>query len=272
MDTTSDDIRRIEVAPGVRLAVKVGGTPGKPVLVFSNSLAADMGSWDEVAERLAPHARIVRYDARGHGRSDVPGGPVTLADLGRDVLALLDALGIGKAAVCGLSLGGMTGMWLAIHAPQRVTGLALANTAASFPPPTLWRERADAARASGSVAGFVEPTLGRWFTAGFRAAAPDRVAAIGRAIAATPAAGYAAACEVLAETDLLPELGRIACPTLVIAGQHDPSSPPARGEEIVAAVPGATLVTLDAAHLSAVEAPDAFASHVIRFVSGLSST
>lgn len=266
MDAATHDIRHIEVAPGLRLAVAVSGTEGKPALVFSNSLAADMSTWDEVAERLAPHAHIVRYDTRGHGRSDVPAGPWAIDQLGQDVLAVMDALGIGKAVVCGLSLGGLTAMWLGIHAGARTSGLVLANTAASFPPAQMWRDRAEAAW-EGGVGQFVEPTLARWFTGGFRRKAPERVAEIGRIIAATPPAGYAGSCEILAATDLLPELGRIACPVRVIAGMHDPSTPPARGQEIAAAIPGAEIVSLDAAHLSAVEAKDAFAEVLIDFMS-----
>lgn len=265
------DIRAIAVEPGVRLAVRVEGSEGKPALVFSNSLAADMSTWDKVATRLAPHARIIRYDTRGHGRSDVPQGPCDIARLGRDVIGLLDALRIETAVLCGLSLGGLTGLWLGVHAPERLSGLVLANTAASFPPASMWQDRAKAARASGSVADLVEPTLSRWFTPAFRAAHPDEVAQVGAVIGATPAAGYAAACEVLAGTDLSGDLPRIAVPTCVVVGAHDPSTPPARGAELQAGIPGAHLVSLDAAHLSCVEAADAFADTLIAFLSRVAS-
>ncbi|TCT06086.1 3-oxoadipate enol-lactonase [Aquabacter spiritensis] len=267
MDAATDT-HRIAVAPGVHLAVKVSGTPGKPALVFSNSLAADMSSWDAVADRLAPHARIVRYDTRGHGASDAPQGPYDIAMLGGDALAVMDALGITRAVFCGLSLGGLTGMWLGAHAGDRLAGLVLANTAANFPPAQMWLDRAEGARRDG-LAALVEPTLARWFTAAYRAAQPARVAKVGAAIAATPVEGYAASCGLLGATDLLPSLGEISCPTLVIAGAHDPSTPPARAAEIAAAVPGAELVTLDAAHLSAVEAGDAFAEALTAFLSRL---
>lgn len=141
--------QRIEVEPGVRLAVSVSGTPDKPAIVFSNSLAASFGMWDEVAERLAPHAHLVRYDTRGHGQSDAPESLYTIERLGGDVLAVLDALKISRAAVCGVSLGGLTAMWLGIHASDRMSGLVLANTAANFPPETMWHDRAATARTRG---------------------------------------------------------------------------------------------------------------------------
>jgi 3-oxoadipate enol-lactonase len=180
----------IEVRPGLRLAVEVVGPPDAMPIVFSNSLAADMRMWDEVADRLGPATRTVRYDTRGHGRSDVPQDGYTLAALGEDVLAIMDALRIERALVCGLSLGGLAAQWLAVNAPDRVSGLVLANTAASFPPPSLWEERARNARHSG-IDQFVEPTLGRWFTPRFRTEHPARVAAIGDVIRATSVSGYA---------------------------------------------------------------------------------
>ncbi len=266
MDAASNTDLRIEVAPGMRLAVEVSGTPGKPALIFSNSLAADISTWDEVTERLAPHAYIVRYDTRGHGRSDVPAGPYAVDRLGKDLIAVMDGLGIARATVCGVSLGGLTGMWIGAHAGDRLTGLVLANTAASFPPAQMWLDRAVGARKDG-LAQLVAPTLSRWFSEQFRAANPQRVAQVGDIIGATPPEGYAACCELLGSTDLLGELGTIICPVLVIAGAHDPSTPPARGAEIAAAIAGAEMVTLDAAHLSAVEAPDAFAEAVNAFLS-----
>ncbi|MBB6309070.1 3-oxoadipate enol-lactonase [Xanthobacter tagetidis] len=258
-------LRHVEVEPGVRLAVSApddAGSAGAPTVVFSNSLAADMGMWDEVAALVSPHARLVRYDTRGHGRSDAPDGPYSLAVLAADLAAVMDALDIRCAVICGLSLGGFTGMRLAIDAPERVAGLVLANTAASFPPAAMWHDRARAARADG-LAPLVAPTLERWFTPQFRSARPERVAQIGATIGAVSGEGYASCCEVLAAEDILAELGGIACPTRVLVGRHDPSTPPARGEEIAAAIPGADLVALDGAHLSAVEAGAAFADAVL---------
>lgn len=271
MNIAVRDLQHIEVEPGVRLAVRVSGATDKPAIVFSNSLASDMGMYDEVAERLAADARLICYDTRGHGRSDAPERGYSIERLGRDVIAILDALKVERAVVCGTSLGGLTAIWLGIHAPDRVSGLLPANTAANFPPETLWRERAATVRAN-SVASLVQGSLERWVTAGYRAKNPARVEQLGRMIETTTPAGYAGCCDVLAETDLLPELSTIACPVRVIAGLQDPSTPPSRAEEIVSAIKGAEVVTLEAAHISAVEAPDAFASAVRGFLPSTEKT
>lgn len=265
MNVAVREIQHIEVESGIRLAVSVSGAPGKPAIVFSNSLAASFGMWDEVAERLAPHAHLVRYDARGHGQSDAPEHGYTIERLGGDVLAILDALKIQRAVICGVSLGGLTAMWLGIHAPDRVNGLIPANTAANFPPETMWRDRAATARSSG-VASFVQPSLERWVTSGFREKNVARVSELASMIAGTSPAGYAGCCEVLATTNVLPFLPQIAVPARVVAGRYDPSTPPARSEEIASNIPGADLVTLDAAHISAVEAPGEFAATVRDFL------
>ncbi|MFK4539717.1 3-oxoadipate enol-lactonase [Bradyrhizobium ottawaense] len=256
---------RVAVDPGVALEVEVTGAKGRPHLVLSNSLGANRAMWDELVQRLRPVARIVRYDNRGHGRSDAPRAPLTLDRLGRDVLALMDHLQIERAVFCGLSLGGLIGMWLGANAPRRMDGLILANTAANFPPSDLWTGRAATVRSSG-MAPLVDSTLERWFTRRFRGAAPTRVAEIGRALLATSVEGYASCCEVLAQSDMLSDLSRITCPVRVIAGQHDPSTPPSRGSEIAARIAGADMITLDAAHLSCIEAADAFAGAVQEFL------
>lgn len=265
MNIAVRDVQSIEVEAGVRLAVSVSGVLDKPAIVFSNSLAASYEMWDEIEYRLAPHACLVRYDTRGHGRSDAPEDGYTIETLGQDVLAVLDKFEISRAIICGVSLGGLTAMWLGIHAPDRVSGLILANTAANFPPEKMWRDRAATARSSG-VGSFVQPSLERWVTSGYRDKHVSRVDELAAMIAGTSPAGYAGCCEVLAATNVLPDLSRISCPVRVIAGQHDPSTPPARAEEVDAAIPQADLVTLDAAHISCVEAPDAFAEAVRDFL------
>jgi 3-oxoadipate enol-lactonase len=266
MPTVSGHIERIEVEPGVSLAVDIAPPSAKPVVMLSNSIGAGLGMWDEFVERMSDQARIIRYDARGHGSSDVPAGPYTIERLGRDVLAILDTLDVQRAIFCGLSLGGLTGMWLGAAHAERLAGLVLANTAANFPPATMWQERAAAVRVSG-MGPLVGATLDRWFTKPFQERSPDRVADIGKMFAATPAEGYAGCCAVLADADLKPRLRNITTPVRVICGKHDPSTPPARGEELVASLPKADMVTLDAAHISAVEAPDAFAEAVRQFMS-----
>ena len=266
MASLSARIERIEVEPGVRLAVDAMPASSKPVLMLSNSIGASMTMWDEFVERMSDSVRIIRYDTRGHGLSDVPAGPYTIERLGQDAVAILDALDIRRTIFCGLSLGGLTGMWLGAARSERLAGLILANTAANFPPATMWQERAAAVRANG-MESLVGATLDRWFTKSFQTRHPDRLAELGQMIGATPAEGYAGCCEVLAVADLKPRLAEITRPVRVICGQHDPSTPPARGEEIVASIASADMVVLDAAHISAVEAPDAFSEAVNQFLS-----
>jgi 3-oxoadipate enol-lactonase len=258
----------IEAAPGMRLAVSVTGVPDAPAIVLANSLASDMEMWTEVSALLAPHAKLVRYDTRGNGQSDAPSSGYSLDALTQDLAVLLDALALDKVVVCGLSLGGLTALNFARLAPKRVRGLVAANSAMHFPPAQMWRDRAALVLRQG-MADMVEPTLARWFTPAFRAEAPERVAKIAAAIAATPPAGYAGLCGVLADADLRGTLGAIACPTLIIAGRQDPSTPPACSVEIAQAIPNAVLKELDAAHLSAVEAPQSFADAVLGFVRSL---
>lgn len=260
--------RMIETAPGVRLAVSVTGAPDAPAILLANSLASDMGMWAEVSALLAPHAKLVRYDTRGNGQSDAPSSGYSLEALTQDLTALLDALALDKVVICGLSLGGLTAMNFARLAPERVRGLVAANSATHFPPAQMWRDRATLVLQQG-MADMVEPTLARWFTPAFRAEAPERVADIAVAIAATPPAGYAGLCSVLADADLRGTLNSIACPALIIAGRQDPSTPPACSAEITQAIPKAVLKELDAAHLSAVEASQPFADAVLGFVRSL---
>jgi 3-oxoadipate enol-lactonase len=266
MNKTSDgSVFRVSVEPGVAIAVEICGPADGPIVIFGNSLAADRGMWDEVVERLVPFARIIRYDARGHGQSGVPIGPVKLEDLGRDVLKIMNHLGIDRAVFCGLSLGGLTGMWLGANASERFSGLVLANTAPSFPPPDMWKERAATARTSG-ICPLVQPTLDRWLTKRFQETKRERAAVIGKMIGSTSVEGYIALCGVLAGSDQKQSLSQIPCPVLVVVGEHDPSTPPARGKEIVSELSNAKLLTLDAAHLSPVEAPDTFAANLRDFV------
>lgn len=264
MIAASQTAQLIEVEPGIRLSVVAAAPSDKPVLLLSNSIGASFEMWDEFAACAGERFRLIRYDTRGHGRSSVPLGPYTIDRLGRDVIGILDALNAERAIVCGLSLGGLTAMWLGAAFPERVSGLILANTAASFPPPGLWRERAAAVRAEG-MAPLVTATLDRWFTRAFQAAQPERVAEIGRMVGATPPEGYAACCEVLAATNLTKDLSAITCKVQVICGAHDRSTPPSRGEELVTAIAGATMVTLDTAHISAIESAEQFANTVLKF-------
>jgi 3-oxoadipate enol-lactonase len=246
----------IDIDEEVTLHVSLNMAPHKPVIVFSNSLGADLRMWDGQLQEICDHASVVRYDQRGHGRSTTPREAFTIRELGTDVIRLLDRLEVEKVIFCGLSLGGLTGQWLGIHHPERLSGLILVNTASSFPA-DVWVERAAQARAGG-MQPLVDATLKRWFTEGFAARCPGEVGRVREMILGTNPNGYAACGDVLRTADIAGEIRRIQCPVRVIAGRYDPATPPARSEEIVRAVPGAELVTLEAAHICPVEAAKPF--------------
>jgi 3-oxoadipate enol-lactonase len=203
--------------------------------------------------------RIVRFDHRGHGRSPVPDGPYEIGDLGRDVIALLDRLGIEGGSYCGLSIGGMVGQWLAINAPERIERLILICTAAYLPEAaSVYGERAAAVRSAGTPEVVADAVIARWFTPSWATANPDIVARHRAMIAGTAAEGYAGCCEAIAAFDARAGLGAITAPTLVISGAEDPSIPAAHGRAIADAIPGARFELLDgAAHLASVERPAA---------------
>jgi 3-oxoadipate enol-lactonase len=235
----------------------VTGPEDAPALVLSNSLGSTLATWDPQAEALAERFRLIRYDTRGHGESPVLPGPYEVADIARDLLDLLDHLGIERAHVAGLSLGGMTGMWLGVHAPERLDRLILLCTSAKLGPPEMWADRARTVRAEGTQA-VADAGVGRWLTDGFRERHPDTAEWLRAMIAAQPDAGYAEGCGVIERMDQLADLPEISALTLVIAGAQDPATPPEHAERIVAAIPGARLEVLDpAAHLANVEQPEA---------------
>jgi 3-oxoadipate enol-lactonase len=238
----------------VELNHRLNGPHDAPVVVFSNSLGASLEMWAPQVPALSIGFRVLRYDQRGHGDSPVPPGPYDLADLGRDLLDLLDRNEIERAHFVGLSMGGATGMWLAANAPERIERLVLLCTSARFGTPDTWRERAEAVREHGTES-VADAGLGRWFTDGFREAQPEVVARYRAMIAAQPDEGYAECCGALERLDIRDELAGIAAPTLVIAGAQDPATPPDPDAKLLAErISGARLEVLDpAAHLANVE-------------------
>jgi 3-oxoadipate enol-lactonase len=233
------------------------GPEDAPVVVFSNSLGTRGEMWDAQAAALSGHLRVLRYDTRGHGRSPVPTGPYSMAELGGDVIALLDRLGLERASFCGLSIGGMTAMWLGVNAPERIDRLVICCTAMQLPPPGTWTDRAAQVRAEGMGA-VVEATMERWFTPGFPKRKPEVVERIRKTFLSTPPEGYAGCCEALAEFDMRGELGAVRAPVLVIAGEDDPVGTPERAAAIGEEVPDSRVVVLpNARHLAAVEQADA---------------
>jgi 3-oxoadipate enol-lactonase len=229
---------------------RLDGPEDADVLVLSNSIGTTLEVWDRVVPAFAGRHRVVRYDHPADANS-VP----MLAD---GLPALLDELGLRRVSICGLSIGGAVGMWLAATAPERVERLVLACTSARFGPPSGYRERAALVRAEG-MAAVADVSMERWFTTRFADTARYRAMLV-----STPAETYAGTCEALAAWDFRDRLGEIAAPTLVIAGAEDPATPPAHAELIAAGIPGAQLLVLeDAAHFAQVERPEAFAEAVL---------
>lgn len=239
-----------------------------PWLMLSHSLATDLTLWDEQMAVLSERFRVLRFDTRGHGASSAPAIPYDFAMLTADVLGLMDALDVGRAHFVGVSMGGMIAQQVALAAPERIDRLVLASTTSRYPPEAkaLWRQRIEAVTASG-VEPLVTPTLERWFTPAFRTARPDMMERIGRLIRATAPAGYIGSCHAISNLATINALPRIACPTLVIAGADDVGTPPAMGQEIAAAVPGARFELIaGASHLCNVEQAAVFSRLLLAFL------
>ncbi len=244
----------------VRVNYVVDGPADGPVIILAHAIGTSLEMWQPQVEALGRSFRVVRYDQRGHGRSPVPVGPYTLDDLGRDLLALMDRVGIERASLCGLSLGGMTTLWVAAHAPERVERLIACCVTARPVSPESWAERAAAVRRGGvgAIEGLV---LERWGYAGRKA---EVGGVVRRLLLATPDEGYAACCDAIRTMNLEPDLGRITAPTLLLAGSEDPAVPPAVMADLTAAIAGAQFKVVDgAAHLANVEQPEAVTSAIL---------
>jgi 3-oxoadipate enol-lactonase len=219
--------------------------------------------WDDQAEAVAERFRLVRYDHRGHGGSPVPPGPYAIEDLGRDALAMLDALGVERFSFLGLSIGGMVGMWLASEAPERVERLVLCCTSSLLGPPDTWETRARTVRDKG-IGAIADAVLERWFTSAFREDRPDVFERAARMLRSTPGEGYAGCCEAIRDMDLRDRLGEILAPTLVIAGADDLATPPEHAELIRDSIPeGQLQVISQAAHLANVQQPGAITAAIL---------
>ena len=251
--------------PAGRLFYQFDGPVDRPVVMLSNSLGTDHGLWDPQVPELAKRYRVLRYDNRGHGRSDEPTGPLTIADLGGDVVTLLDALGLERVTFMGLSIGGMIGMWLGANAAPRIERLVLCNTSAYLGNPDLWNQRIAAVR-QGGLKSILPSVIERWFTPGFRASNPQAIEKTSRMMLATKPSGYIALCEAIRDMDQRASIGAIRAPTLVICGSQDVATTPTNAKAIVDAVAGARLVTLEAAHISNVEQANRFTAAVTEFL------
>ena len=244
------------------------GPAGAPVVVLAHSLGADLSMWDPQVPSLAERFRVVRYDTRGHRRTPVPPGDSNPDDLTDDVVALLDRLRVEQAQVVGLSIGGMTGLRLAVREPERVASLAVLCSSAHTGNVQTWRERAETARTQGTAV--LAPTVAsRWLTPGYAAAHPELVARLEAMISATDDEGYAGCCAAIAGMDLRPDLGRVTARTLVVSGADDPALPPEHQQLIADGVPGARLLSLSpAAHLANLEQPDQVTDALIAHATG----
>ncbi len=250
---------------GVRLYWRADGHPNRPALLLLNSLGTDHALWDGVVRALSGRFRLLRMDTRGHGASDSPPGDTTIAALAEDAFAVMDAAGAATAAVAGVSMGGMTAMQMAVTAPQRLTAIAICNSAADVPPP-MWLDRAAAVRAGG-LAPLMDGILARWFPAAVRAANPPYLSTARATMLAQDPQGYAACCMAIATLAVKDALPGIRLPTLVVVGSLDEATPPATGgEPIAAAIPGAKLASLPTGHISPLERPDALAALLADFL------
>src|SRR5467141_1722807 len=250
---------------GAQINYELQGQANAPALVLSNSLGSNFGMWDAQMPAFAKTHRVLRYDTRGHGQSEVTPGPYTIEQLARDVLALAGSLNIDKFHFCGLSMGGVTGLWIALHTPERLQELVLCSTGAKIGTADAWNNRIEAVRRNGTKS-IAAATMERWFTTSFRDREPQTVERIQKTLAKTNNEGYIACCEALRDTDLRGEVASISAPTLVISATHDPAAPPTDGKFLAKEIKRSRYVELDAAHLSNIEQHKKFTHEVSDFL------
>ncbi|MXP42029.1 3-oxoadipate enol-lactonase [Altererythrobacter soli] len=249
-----------------RIAWRAEGPEDAPCLILSNSLGTTMAMWEPQLPALTAEFRVIRYDTRGHGGSDVPAGAYSMDRLGRDVLELADALRLDRFSFCGLSLGGMLAQWIAWRASERIDRLVIANSSPFMGPPSAWDTRIDTVREQG-MAAIASPVLERWFTETFRAD-HGKVAVFREMLIGTRSEGYAGCCAAIRDMDMRPVLGLIRRPVLVIGGTADPATPLPHTEALASGIRNARCELLDAAHLSNLEQPERFNELLMAFLTG----
>lgn len=250
----------------MNLHYQIDGPLDAPVVVLSNSLGTSLSLWEPQLAALTQQFRVLRYDTHGHGQTEKR-GKVTLAQQGDDVITLLDHLNISRAHFCGISMGGLTGLWLARFAPERFLSVTVANTAAKIGEQSAWLSRARTVREEGMdvvAAGSAE----RWFSREFRQHQPETVEQLVHSLARSDAEGYAQCCEALAAADLRAEVAAISVPMLIVAGEYDPVTTVADAYFLHQQVASSQLITLPASHLSNVEAAGAFTQGLVAFIRG----
>jgi 3-oxoadipate enol-lactonase len=221
--------------------------------------------WSPQLAEFTKHFTLLRYDARGQGLSTVASGPYSIADMGADILGLLDALGIERVHFCGLSMGGIVGQWLGINAPQRLLRLVLSNTAAKIGSSEIWSQRIDSVQRSGMEA-ILPAVLKGWFTEDFHREHPEEIQRMAAMLRTNDPAGYAACCAAIRDTDLRPSVASIRAPTLVISGIYDLPTPPSQAAFLTASIDGAQSLELRTAHIANVEEPRLFTEGVLEFL------
>ncbi|MCU4577456.1 3-oxoadipate enol-lactonase [Acinetobacter courvalinii] len=241
------------------------GDPNAPALVFSNSLGTNYGMWQQQFNYFKQRFYVICYDTRGHGSSSTPSGPYTLQQLGEDVIRLLDHLKIEKASFCGISMGGITGQWLAIHYPERFSHVVIANTAAKIGQEQAWLDRAQLVRKQ-DLGPIATTAASRWFTDPFIQSHPAIVNNLCNDLSAGSADGYANCCEALAKADVRDQLKDIHLPVLIIAGTQDPVTTVADGQFMQQQITDAQLIEISASHISNIEQADAFNQAVFSFI------
>ena len=246
----------VTTSDGYRLHARAEARGGIPLL-FSNSLGSDLTLWDRQSRSLDDRSTAWRYDTRGHGQSEVPPGEYSMAQLGGDLLTVADAASTDPVDLCGISIGGQTVLWAAIHAPDRVRRLVVANSGARIGEPALWDERIRIARTKG-LQPLADASMERWFTPAFRQREPETVERFRSTLARTSVDGYVGCCAALRDADLRPLVRTVKCPTLIIAATHDPATPPEGARWLANEIRDARYIELDCAHLSNVECADAF--------------
>lgn len=248
-----------------RLFYVMDGPENAPVLVLSNSLGTCADMWARQIPELTKHFRVLRYDTRGHGKSSVPDGPYTFAQLGNDVAELLAHVGVSQAHYCGLSMGGPTGMWLALERPELINKLVLCNTAARLGSVEGWNARITAVASTGLET--MAPTLvERWLSDDYRKAEPGLTQVLVDMLRRTPNDGYSANCAALRDADLRERVSAIKAPTLVISSTHDLAATPQQGRELASAISGARFVEMNTSHISNWEQPETFNRELVDFL------
>ncbi len=249
----------------IALHYQTFGDTDKPALIFSNSLGTNLSMWQQQLDYFQAHFFVICYDTRGHGSSSAPPGPYTLEQLGLDVINLLDHLKIQTASFCGISMGGLTGQWLAIHYPERFNHVVVCNTAAKIGQEQAWLERASLVREQG-LKPIAATAASRWFTEPFIQSQTAIVKHLSNDLAAGSSEGYASCCEALAKADLRDQLKEIKVPVLIIAGTADPVTTVEDAEFMLERIPNAQLVKINASHISNIEQPEIFKQIISDFI------